>query len=301
MSLIPEKLSFPEAIDSSMRAAFVACPHKFFYEHIWQIAPASPNRHLHAGASFARGLEVARKVFFEGRGSKEDAEIEGFKAFILAYGEFEVADGETKGFADMLGALDYYFEQYPIDTDPIRPVITPLGAAVEFTFALEIPNTRHPETGNPLLYFGRFDQLCSFNDTLFVEDDKTASQLGASWANQWELRSQLTGYCWAARQYGYSVQGAIVRGISILKTGYGNAQEITYRPQWQIDRWLHQLQRDVGRMLDCWREQYWDYTLDGACSHYGGCAYLSLCKSANPENWLVPDYQRREWNPMVKL
>lgn len=301
MSLIPAELTFPEAIDSSMRAAFVACPRKFFYEHMWKIAPASPNRHLHAGGAFARGLEVTRKEFFEGRLNKSDAEIAGFKAFILAYGEFEVADGETKSFADMLGALDYYFEQYPIDTDPIRPVITPLGAAVEFTFALEIPNTQHPITGAPLLYFGRFDQLCSFNDSIFVEDDKTASQLGDSWSTQWDLRSQLTGYCWAGRQYNYNVQGAVIRGISILKTGYGNAQEITYRPQWQIDRWLVQLQRDIARMVQCWHESYWDYALDGACSHYGGCAYLPLCKSPKPENWLEPGYQRRDWNPMVKL
>lgn len=301
MSLIPAELTFPEAIDSSQRAAFTACPRKFFYEYIWQIAPAYTSRHLHAGAAFAKGLEIARKAFFELKLSKADAEIAGFKALIIAYGDFEVIEGETKSFADMLGALDYYFEQYALDTDPIRPLITPLGAAVEFTFALEIPGTVHPQTGNPILYFGRFDQLCTFNDTLFVEDDKTASQLGASWANQWELRAQLTGYCWAAREYGYNVQGAIIRGVSILKSGYGNAQEITYRPRWQVDRWLIQLQRDVERMKQCWRDTYWDYALDGACSHYGGCSFLPLCKSPQPENWLEPGYVHREWNPMVKL
>lgn len=301
MSLIPSELAFPNEIDSSMRASFTACPHKFFYEYIWKIAPASPSRHLHAGAAFAKGLEVGRRAFFGQSLSKADSEILGFEALIKAYGDFEVLSDQTKSFADMVGALDYYFEQYPIDTDPIRPLITPLGPAVEFTFAVEIPNTKHPQTGNPIIYCGRFDQLATFQDTLFVEDDKTASQLGQSWANQWELRSQFTGYCWGAKEFGYNVAGAIVRGISILKSGYGNAQAMTYRPQWQIDRWLTQLQRDVQRMIDCWNNGYWDYALDSACASYGSCAYMPLCKSKEPELWLEPDYVTRTWNPLEKL
>ena len=58
---------------------------------------------------------------------------------------------------------------------------------------------------------------------------KRQRQLGDSWARQWELRGQFTGYCWAAREAGIDVNGVLVRGVSILKTKYGSAQAITNR------------------------------------------------------------------------
>ena len=39
--------------------------------------------------------------------------------------------------------------------------------------------------------------IVELNNGLFIEDDKTASQLGSKWANQWEMRSQFSGYTWA--------------------------------------------------------------------------------------------------------
>ena len=61
----------------------------------------------------------------------------------------------------------------------------------------------------------RFGQM---GEGLYIEDDKTTSQLGSSWGAQWDMRSQFTGYAWAARQSGLPIAGIIVRGISILKT-----------------------------------------------------------------------------------
>ena len=59
----------------------------------------------------------------------------------------------------------------------------------------------------------------------------------------------------------------------VLKTKYDFAEAITPRPQWQVDRWYYQLLADIKRMLRCYHEGYWDYSLDHACTEYGGCPF----------------------------
>jgi hypothetical protein len=142
--------------------------------------------------------------------------------------------------------------------------------------------------------------ICDFAEGIYVEDDKTATQLGDSWTRQWELRSQFTGYCWAAREAGISVNGVLVRGVSILKTKYGSAQAITYRSGWEIDRWLGQVLRDLRRLESAWNEGYYDFNLGEACNSYGGCQFTNVCKSNEPETWLPMYFERKRWDPLER-
>jgi hypothetical protein len=222
------------------------------------------------------------------------------KATLIAWGDFQPPEGFTKTLDRTMGALDYYFEQYPLDEDKATPLLLPSGRhAIEFSFAEPLP-IAHPITGDPLIYCGRSDQIVNFADGIFIHDDKTTSQLGASWSRQWDLRSQFTGYCWAAGQAGIQVNGVIVRGVSILKTKYDTLQAITYRSKWEIDRWLEQTHRDIGRMMACWKEGYWDFALDHACTEYGGCTFTQICKSHDPNTWLSAYFEQRVWDPLER-
>jgi hypothetical protein len=176
--------------------------------------------------------------------------------------------------------------------------------SIEFTFAVPLEDEAgkailNPDTGNPLLYGGRFDMLGVFNDALFVVDEKTTTSLGGSWAGQWEMASQFTGYSFAAREYGYPVVGAIVRGVALLKYETKFAQAITYRPAWRIKEWYAQLIRDVRRMLEAYRTGEWDASLDHACNDFGGCGFRQACLSPEPERWLS-DFVVRFWNPLER-
>ena len=143
--------------------------------------------------------------------------------------------------------------------------------------------------------------LAERDGVLFAEDDKTASQLGAQWTRNWLLDSQFTGYSWAARAFGYPVAGAIIRGVSILSKGYGHAQSIVYRPDWQIDRWLETTEHYVKMMIAYWREGFFPLVLDkSACNSYGGCGYHQLCESPNPESWIEFNFEPRSWSPLAK-
>lgn len=291
---------FPSVVDATMLATFRSCPQKLFRMYIEHWKPKGESIHLHAGKAFARGLEVARRAYYEEGKSEDAAIIAGAVGLLQSYGTFECPDGIAKTAERMAGALEFYFDSYPLSTDAAKPLEMPSGSsAIEFSFAQPLPFT-HPQTGDPVLYSGRSDMICTFADGVYIEDDKTASQLGASWSRQWDLRSQFTGYCWAAREVGLPVNGVLVRGVSILKTKYDTLQAITYRPDWEIERWLRQVVRDLTTMKEMWNEQYWDFNLDHACSEYGGCPLTSVCKSPEPEAWLPVYFERRRWDPLAR-
>lgn len=297
-------MEFPLAIDSTMRSAFVACPRRFFWEYLLHQKPLEPSVHLHAGGAFAYGMEVARREFYGNGRSEQEAIGLGAIALTKRYGDFTPSSPYVgKTWDGMLGAFDAYFHAFPLSSDPIRPVMKTNGEpCVEFSFAIPIPGTRHPDNGDPVLYMGRFDMLGQMDKAVYVVDEKTTSQLGASWSKQWDLRGQLTGYAWAAREFGYDCKGAIIRGVSILKTGYGTAQAITYRPQWKIDDWLASLRSDVERMIRIHASgtvhKHWPQALDSACASYGGCPFIPLCDSPDPTSWLSSYYETRVWSPL---
>ena len=294
---------FPSVIDSSLMSHFRACPRSAYlesFEH-WKIK--SKSVHLHAGAAFARGLEVARLGFYQDGRTEEDAISRGLTALMEAYGSFECPPDSAKSLERMCGAFEFYFSQYPMRTDSLKPATLPGGRlGIEFSFAEPI-DLEHPETGDPLLYCGRFDMIGEYAGQIFGEDDKTASQLGPSWAKQWDLRSQFTAYTWGARRAGIDMTGFMVRGVSILKTKYDTQQAITYRPQWQLDRWYEQTLKDVQRMIQMWDSGAFDYNLDESCNSYGGCQFRKIClaEPARQINWLHTDFERRRWDPVTRV
>jgi len=322
------KPMFPHTFDSTMIAALRSCPQKMYRQYMQHWKPKTESVHLVAGGAFAKGLEVARRAFFEGvaavptvsyepvdgmlqrkvkwdereveLGIREEAEGYGLGALIAAYGDFECPKESAKSLERTAGALEFSFEQYPLGGDGMTPILLANGKrGIEFSFAEPLPIS-HPITGNPILYTGRTDMIAEFAGGIYVEDDKTTSSLGASWSRQWEMRSQFTGYNWAAQQAGIQTAGAIIRGVSILKTKYDTQQAITYRAPWEIERWLEQTCRDIERLKQMWRDGWYDFNLDHGCAEFGGCSMLQVCKSQDPEIWLKMYFEQRVWDPLAR-
>lgn len=293
---------FPHVVDNSLIAAFKACPQKAYKEYFQHWKSKIPSIHLHAGAAFAHGLEHARVAFYEEGASEEVAIARGVGALMRHWGDYpEDPDDPPKSFARMCGALVYYFDTWRLPVDSAVPAMLPSGRrAVEFQFVEPIEEVCHPETGDPILYAGRTDMICSLANGIFIEDDKTTSQLGPSWPKKWELRSQFSGYVWAAARAGLHVDGVLVRGVSILKTKYDHAQALTYRSQWEIQRWYHETVKTIRRMITAWETGEWDYDLADACDSYGGCQFTQVCKAKNQQEWLPLYFERRAWDPVTR-
>ena len=109
-------------------------------------------------------------------------------------------------------------------------------------------------------------------------------------------------YTWSARQYGFDVQGTIIRGIAIYKTNYATAEAIIHHPTYLIDEWEAQTTRDLHAMVACYdedmRRERWDVDFGDACTQYSGCDYRRLCSSPNPEIWLENYYRHNDWSSL---
>lgn len=296
---LPPAPPFPIAVDNTMVSTWRACPKKFWwgYYHGW--APTDESVHLVAGGAFARGLEVTRKAYFDQGIPFEDAIALGGAALIAVYGTLEPF-GSPKTALNLLGALGSYFEEWPI-TGGVTPYLPP-GATlhdIECRIAVPIPGTRHPTTGDPIIYGGRFDFRGHYQGMLAGVDDKTTSQLGPSWYDRWKWNSQILGYAWGSNMLGRKLGCFIVRGTSILAKSFGHAEPIQMLAEWKLAAFEKNLVLAVQRMIEDFEAQRWDYAMGQSCNAYGGCPYLTLCDSEKPQEWIATNYVQRSWNPLL--
>lgn len=293
---------FPTVVDNTMRSDFIRCAEKWGRSFVENWAPAAPSIHLHAGGAFAHGLEVSRRAFYEKGYAKDEAMRQGLEAIIRFYGPIELPPARTgdKSLANVIRAYDSYMERYGLGVDPARPHMVSGKAMVEFGFTMPT-EVKHPQTGEPILYGGRADMIALMHDALWVTDEKTTASLGEQWSNNWTLDSQFTGYIAAAQLFGFPVAGALIRGVGLLKTKITHAECLVHRGSWKIERWWQQLHRDLKRMVQAWESNVYDMALaKDTCNAYGGCSFVMLCDSPDPEGFLPIHFRQRKWDPTAK-
>lgn len=290
---------FPELIDASLLASFKSCPELCRKAYIEHFKSKLPSVHLHAGGAFAAGMETARSAFYVAGLSPETSVEAGKTRLAEFYGDFACPADSAKTKDRMLGAFDFYFANYPLD-HVIAPILLPSGKrGIELSFAEPLP-IANPDTGDPLIYVGRADAVLNFAAGRYITDEKTTTQLGASWSRQWDLRSQFIGYVWLCRRAGISVTGALIRGVSILKTKYETQQAIVNHPEWSTDRWYNEMLLWVQDLVTCYKTDKWRHNFDHACAEYGGCQFRLACASQDETPWLETHFERRAWNPLLR-
>lgn len=327
LSLYP----FPRVIDNTLLEDWKTCPHKFFRHRVQGLVPADfgepgtapklkTNIHLHFGGCMARGLEITRREYAEGAGHGEALAL-GAAAIVEAWdaaGELPAPRSrseEIKTLDNCILAHAGYFREWDLD-DPLQQVMLvndkPL---VELSGARIIPGCLHPISNEPLLYAGRFDAILDrFGRAVGLDDKTTGGNVeGQSWAETWSLRGQFTGYVWLAAAWGYHIEEFVIHGIQPLKTKCNYAEALEVRPRWMVERWLAQLQADVGTMC----HQYLSFIEQAvgqvpedpfshpfgqrfgeACHHFNSpCLAAPLCKEPNPEDFL-DRYLVQRWDPL---
>ncbi len=261
------------------------------------------NHNLNAGGALAKGLEIARKAFYIEKLSQDQSVKKGLIALIEEYGEADpvTESGKKKSWDAVAGAFLFYTDMFPFATDLIQPYLLSDGsvASVEFSFSIPFP-IPHPETGEPLLFVGRFDMLGSYMGQAFCVDEKTTGRIDSKWSEKWALRGQFIGYVWAARQMGYSVAGTIVRGVALYKEAYNIVEVPVYAPDWKVEQWLEATLYTISRMIEVWKSSKYRKNFGESCAKYGGCDYLRLCDTPAPERWYTPYYEVKPWNPLHK-
>lgn len=303
-----EEVCFPSVIDNSMCEDFRKCEQRWFYKHCRRLALLDDNVHLVSGGAYAKGLEVTRKRYFDDNWDMRTALRAGIRAAIIYYGPFE-PHGRLygKNIWRVIGAIEHHFNRWPIDSR-LKP-FKPAGAsrhAIEFSFAEPIADVSNPDTGDAIVYAGKCDFIGIDEDAGIIGpvDDKTTTALGDYWMQRWDLSSQMYGYIWASRRAGYPSICAFIRGVSILKTKFGDADARCYASPAQLVKWEHNLTLTVQKMIiayNRWREKLEhpiQMALGGACTEFGGCGFKVLCESDNPEIWIPVHFTINKWNPL---
>lgn len=321
----------PANIDSTMLTCFRSCPEKMRLEFIYGLRPAGISVDLHAGAAFAAGIEATRKAIFQKGRSLPDALAEGYAAYSIYWGSFEIPEWKktSKTRENVWFAIEQYFQKWSPLTDHFQPYYLNGKPTFEFTFAIPLepiaehdaqtqageigyksydPNEYpgkfplHPTTGEPWLYSGRFDMLGEYEKLPAWGDEKTqGSSISTGWADKWRLRNQFVGYTWALQEHGMKCIGGVVRGIAILKTMINMEEKFQPVSNDLIGRWKEQLRRDLWRLRQAWDTGYFDLNLADTCTSYGKCIFMDVCCASNDmrENWFN-DFEVRRWNPLQK-
>src|SRR5205807_5169942 len=137
---------FPEVFDSSMVATLKQCPQLFKKIYLDEYKSKEINVHLRAGGAFARGLEVARSAFYIEGLPSEDAIAKGLGALLESYGDYQCPPDSAKSAERTAGALEFYFQQYPLNHDAAYPILLPGGKrGIEFSFVHPLA-INHPVT-----------------------------------------------------------------------------------------------------------------------------------------------------------
>jgi hypothetical protein len=300
----PEAI-LPAHIDATMLNSFRSCPRKFYHEHILGLRPPERSIDLHAGAVFSATLEsFYREVYLNGL-DPSPALARAYATFQSEWGDFIIRkEKHPKTPENMWAAVEDYVRTYPPRSDSVQPYFAQGAPSFEFSFAIplnfpDLDFPKHPLSGDPFIYTGRFDLLGRKNGRPVVRDEKTASRLESNWSEKWDLRSQFLGYCWALQHNGIPCNTTIVRGVIITQTMIRQVEAEKIYSQVLIERWFEQLRRDLHRLTQAWGEGYWDYNLGETCTSYSHCPFIPLCSSPQPENW-YESYEIRRWNPLLR-
>lgn len=292
---------FPYFIDSTILSGIKSCPFQTALSYLCNLRPRGTGYHLFVGGLIAGALEVSRKAFYGDRASAHEAVLAGQRYIFANWGDTLTPPNlEHKSFERVVDAFALYFSQFPLGEEPLTPMMLSNGKpAIEYTFAIPLEELTHPDSGDPLVYVGRFDQIAEYRNSRLIHDDKTASQLGATWSEKWHLRGQFLGYKWACDQGGLPTNGYAVRGICFYKHYTQITPLITgFFTQSMIDNWYQSMLITVRQFIEQYRTGFYIRAFNDTCTAYSGCQFAPVCKSADPSAWLE-QYEHHVWDPLA--
>lgn len=187
--------------------------------------------------------------------------------------------------------------------------------AVEQPFA--VPLDPHDPT---LIYVGRLDKVFQEGNSIYTGEHKTTSFYAKSggfrrdFLDSFSPNSQVDGYLYAGGViYGKAFRGVRIDAALVHDSVHDAFKFIPIDRRFtQLDSWLWEARAEVAQIeanLDALKQKHnVDYLPafsknTGACTHYGGCPYMDLCKMwADPSREELPlGFKQSRWSPFDEL
>ena len=312
------------AWDSTSLGYLKTCPRLYQLTILEGWSHKSESVHLRFGGEYASALEFFNHRRAEGA-SYDDAmrltighTLERIEDWIV---DESSKAGKYKNPSTLISLLVDYLDHFR--DDPCQTYIKSDGVpAVELSFRFELdwgPEYRRREyidelgsdaeiidNSQPYLLCGHLDRVVTFNDQLFVMDQKTTgTTLGDRYFDQYEPNNQMTLYTLAGQVIlDAPVKGVIIDAAQILLEKPNRfARGFTYRTRDQLDEWLLDLRFWLNIAESFAESDYWPLN-DTSCDKFGGCKFRGIC-SKSPEvrdQFLRADFNQLEpdarWTPL---
>lgn len=178
---------------------------------------------------------------------------------------------------------------------------------IEVPFDIVITFVRNNGDEFSIRFIGKIDGVhVEDNETIVIEENKTASRLGDAWMQSFEMAHQVTGYMMAiALWVKQPVNKAVVRGLSIpLPKSYdygGNIAHTVMREQHHFEHWLNWVRHTV---FELWLP-YKDNVIDAprythSCNRYfRPCSMLPFCAVPDDEKeQVLSEMEHKPWSPL---
>jgi len=304
---------FPAALDSTIISTWKRCQYQAFLKHFCGMQ-IEDSWDLHVGKAFAHAMEVVRKDFYFNGCSEDVALLNGEDQLIADYGPDRPS--EAKNLGRMLAAFRLYHRLWPLDRDN---GLVPVKDGVECRFAIPILGVLHPDTGQPLMYAGRYDMKAEekggydpFSDFseekgVWLVDEKTAKRPFGNWRADFDLSLQMVGYVKSVQILSPDDH---IEGVRIRKLFVGNKEltsdnfhDVPVRfNQNQIDDVWESIRITAEEMVERYKQflrgnitdlAAYQRAYGNACNEYNGCSYRPIC-----QHHPLPEYQEIRWNPL---
>lgn len=302
-------------IDNSTLKAEGRCSTEVMLRYAYHYTTAEERATLRAGTAFHKLAEV----HFRG-GSPEEA----LAAFDEEYRDWALANVpvfDRLAYDNLIRIVSRWIEVHPLSALPftIQPDLVEIGFAFPLT-----------DDGDIVLC-GRLDGLPTYQDDLYVLENKTTGKVNSDWLDGFSLDSQLTGYIWAAQQHtGRKVPGAFLNAVQfdklpggITPTGkspqrckeHGVLQSecgglhatfrlvLVERTPEAIAEWkktaIHLARRFRDRLtthptLEALHRLRMQGTFNGSCRW---CGFKPFCKMGRPYDYINANMVYERWSP----
>lgn len=298
--------------DNSSMENFITCARKAQYHSAWGRRPVVFDAATFFGGVAHEALEIRKNHMLAPNPTWQQDQA---KLIIRRFDSNPPPIDEWRTPDNLLSLITEYNKTYPVETEPFKiipgtiemPFSVYIGKA-EVNAEVEIRPGQIVYIKYLLLYWtGRIDAIIELDGALFVDDHKTASVMGPTFFEDFNLSAQMHGYTWAARELGYPVQGLYLDVLGNRKPSKtGKAIELIRQRYYYRDSLIEEWKMDTFTSLTDFIEHmirnYFPKGQKWCHGRFGKCEFWDVC-NADPDQRVgmlfnSGSFEENTWSPL---
>lgn len=280
-------------LDNTKRAAFVACPRKYYWGYVRNLRRQYGSTAIRYGVAWHAMMEAMYGLMIANGGKWVDplselpAIVNAGKEAWERESEGLIYNDDYRSFANLQRAFLVYMDTFSNDPGMIKVVATESVFEIPMEAESEEEDRCYPGLKR-FVFTGKLDMRIELNSAPWITEHKTTGAYLGQAASRLQRSAQQMGYYWASKRLGIDVEGLLISIHHIsarksTKTNEWGEPKIEFQrvPQLYSDFDLADWRRhflDVGRRIQFeMQRNLWPMCHD-SCYQYGSCQYTDLCE-----------------------